>query len=557
MVISYIDAYDRYFKQPMHLLKNLIEPSTMKYLKNKGNIMLSQLKNDLVAGFSVFLLALPLCLGIALASGFPPAAGILTAIIGGVLASWFGGGKLTIKGPAAGLIVITIGAVHVLGHGNAILGYERALAVGIVAACLQIIIALLRKATVAEVMPPAVIHGMLAAIGVIIISKQAYVMFGITPSGHSPLSLLAHLPQSFLDLNPVIFVIGLLALGISIFWPKIKKLSFLPAPMIILACVIPLSMIFDISKVHQYVLFDHSYALSNTYLVSLPLNFFKAIHLPDFSIIFTLDSAKFIVMYTLVGSIESLLTVCAVDSMAPKYAPSNLNRDLLAVGVGNLVSSSIGGLPMISEIVRSKANIEYGAESEKGNFFHGVFMLIAAILIPSIINLIPLSALAALLVFVGFKLVSPTEFKHTYKIGIDQFSLFCTTFIVTLLTDLLIGVCAGILLKFILHICRGNKIKELIIPNIKISIGGPESSIHVHGPLTFLSYLHLKHKIESLMKTEPRINVDLSSVTFIDHSMMVKLDTMQRVYGKSKLNYIKNKHLYGIYHHPLSTQKKK
>lgn len=518
---------------------------------------LGQLKADLTAGFSVFLLALPLCLGIALASGFPPAAGIITAIIGGMLASWFGGGKLTIKGPAAGLIVITIGSVHALGHGDLLLGYERTLAVGVVAAVLQMIIALFRKATLAEVMPPSVIHGMLAAIGIIIISKQSYVMLGVAPTSHSPLALLAHLPQAAVHLNPVVFGIGLLALFISIVLPAIKKLAFIPAPMIILACVIPLSLVFTMSTAHNYEFLDHSYSISPAYLVSLPLNFFQAVHWPDFSVIYTATSIKYIIMYTLVGSIESLLTVCAVDSIVPKYAPSNLNRDLMAVGVGNLICGIIGGLPMISEIVRSRANIEYGATSERGNFFHGLFMLLAAILIPSVINLIPLSALAALLVYVGFKLASPSEFKHVFKIGSDQFFLFCVTLVFTLLTDLLTGVLVGVVLKFILHMVRGNKCRNIFKPDMKVVEELGNNSINIIGPLTFLSYITIKKAIEKFQRKGEHVIIDLSLVTFIDHSMMVKMQTMQKVYTNKQLTIIYSDQLDAIYGHPLSTRKKK
>lgn len=216
-------------------------------------------------------------------------------------------------------------------------------------------------------------------------------------------------------------------------------------------------------------------------MIKLPLQFFDAIRFPDFSDILSPISIKYIIMFALVGSIESSLTVRAVDSIVkssdaklsvPKSSiinpsrTSNLNKDLFAVGLGNLLCACIGGLPMISEIVRSKANIDFGAQTVKSNFFHGLFMLIAVLLLPAIMNLIPLSALAALLILVGIKLASPKEFIHAYKLGIDQFCMLCTTLIITLLTDLLVGVISGMLLQFIIHVVKTRAIKGLFKRNI-------------------------------------------------------------------------------------------
>ncbi len=306
--------------------------------------MKNDVKRDIVAGFSVFLLALPLCLGIAIASNFPPIAGIFSAVIGGMVASFCGSSSLTIKGPAAGLIVIVLGAVQELGQGDILLGYKLTLAVGVIAALLQILIAVMRKAVIAEIMPPSVIHGMLAAIGVIIISKQLYVLTGVTPTASKPLELLLDFPSACSQFQPAVLGIGLFAFCIVLFWPKIKRLSFIPASIVILLAVIPLADFAGLDK---------------KFLINLPTDFFQGIQLPDFSQVFTATSIKYIIMFTLVGSIESLLTVCAVDSIRSDMPPSDLNRDLRATGIANLVSASIGGLPMISEIVRSKANIDY------------------------------------------------------------------------------------------------------------------------------------------------------------------------------------------------------
>jgi MFS superfamily sulfate permease-like transporter len=497
------------------------------------------IKKDIIAGFSVFLLALPLCLGIAIASGFPPVSGIFTAIIGGFLGFLSGGSNVTIKGPAAGMIVIALSAVQELGQGDPLLGYKLTLAVAVVAALFQMLIALMRKAVIAEIMPPSVIHGMLAAIGVIIISKQVYVLEGITPAPAKPLELLYRLPSEIAQLHPILFGIGLFAFCIVVLWPKLTKFSYIPSSMVILAAVIPLSLYFEIAP---------------DYLIQLPANFFDGIQFPDFSQLMSYTSLKYILLFVLVGSIESLLTVCAVDTLRKDAPPSDLNRDLLGLGAANLVSAFVGGLPMISEIVRSKANIDYGAVSAKANFFHGFFMLLAVILFPKVMNLIPLSALAALLIYVGLRLASPAEFVHAYKIGKDQFILFLTTFIVTLETDLLIGVATGFCLKLILLVLRGNRLFSLFFPTFALEKADDHIKLLIDGPLTFVGYLKFKNMLDKLTKEHKKIVVSLHAVTYLDHTVMKKIQLLSQIYKGVEISIDENQQLVRLYNHPLSAR---
>lgn len=511
---------------------------------------MSTIKQDLIAGFSVFLLALPLCLGIALASHYPPAAGILTAIFGGVLTYFFRGSALTIKGPAAGLIVIVLGSVIELGQGDLVAGYERSLAVGVVAALLQILLALYKKAEWAEIMPPAVIHGMLAAIGVIIIIKQLYVLIGIHPSTTNMISLLTHLPQNLFLANPIILGTGLICLLIAIVWPKLKTVNLIPASLIIVLFAIPVSLYFDMQKFHHYHLFDNDYILSEDYLVHLPSHFIQAIRLPDFSMLMTLTSFKYIILFTLVGSIESLLTVCAIDALTQQS--SNLNRDLLGVGTANLACALIGGLPMIAEIVRSKANVDYGAQTAKANLFHGLFMLLAALTLTSYINLIPLSALAAMLIYVGFRLASPRVFIHTWHIGADQLALFLTTFIITIVEDLLLGVICGLILKLILHWFRGNRWADLFKPKIHLSIENNQARIKVAGALTFVSFVRLKHLILQAKSMDKPILLDMTETRFIDHTMLSKIEVIKSQFAADQFIISGDEQLQSVYSHALS-----
>lgn len=516
---------------------------------------MSSLKQDLIAGFSVFLLALPLCLGIALASHFPPAAGIITAIIGGIFTSLLGGARLTIKGPAAGLIVIVVGSVVELGQGDLFLGYQRTLAVGVIAALIQIFISLRKKAGIVESIPPSIIHGMLAAIGVIIITKQFYVLIGSKPMAHTIVGLLTDIPMQINNINPIVFAIGLCALFIVILWPKLKALSFIPSSIIVIAITVPLSIYFDIHDKHTYHLFYNDYILDSSMLVNLPQNLIHAIQFPDFSYLYSFTSAKYIILFTLVGSIESLLSVCAIDSMVKDSKPTDLNKDLLTVGIGNLFVSLIGGLPMIAEIVRSRANIEYGAKSRKANFFHGLFMLIAALLFTPYINLIPLSALAALLIYVGYKLASPKLFIHTYEVGLDQFALFMTTFMVTISVDLLAGVVAGLMLKLLIQVYHGNSLKQIVFPEITLEQTPEGSKISISGPLTFVAYSKLKNLIKDTLLSKNPVIVDLSKTMFIDHTIMSKLESLRDISSDSLLIIANEEHLQPLYNHALATRK--
>jgi MFS superfamily sulfate permease-like transporter len=290
---------------------------------------------DLKAGFLVFLIALPLCLGIAMASGFPPVAGVMTAMVGGLIVSPLGSAPLTIKGPAAGLIVIAIGAVTELGQGDMLAGYHRACAVGMVAAAIQIVFALLRLATVGIAISPSVVHGMLAAIGVIIVGKQTHVALGVAPTATTPLGLVAEIPHSIAHANPEIAAIGVLSLAVLFGWGflRARLAKAIPAPLVVLALAMPLGLLFDLPHPHAYEFWREKFEVGPQFLVRLPGSLLEVIALPDFSQILSGASIKYIVMFALVGTIESTLSCLAVDGLDPKKRASDLNRDLFALGV--------------------------------------------------------------------------------------------------------------------------------------------------------------------------------------------------------------------------------
>jgi MFS superfamily sulfate permease-like transporter len=492
-----------------------------------------------MSGLLVFLLALPLSLGIAMASGFPPVAGVLTAIVGGVVATWFGSAPLVIKGPAAGLIVVALGAVTELGGGDASLGYRKALAVGVAAAAIQIALALLRAGALGDFFPSAVVHGMLAAIGILIFSKQAHVLLGVTPHGHEPLQLLTEVPASLLRANPEIAIIGALSLAILVVHPRLRgRLSVIrkvPAPLLVVLVAMPLAVGFDLDHAHTYTVevLHHSYAIGPEFLVNLPGNLIAALAWPDFSALAMPVAWKYVTMFALVGSIESLLSAKAVEGLDPWHRRYDLDRDLLATGVGNLVAALIGGLPMISEMVRSSANVTYGARTRLANFYHGVFLLIFVAFLPGLIHRIPLAALAAILIVTGARLASPGELVAAWRIGADQAVVFVATVVVTVATDLLIGVAAGIAVKIALHVIRGAPLRSILRAHLDVRRHGPRATIRVVHSAVFSNFLAMRRALERLPPEVTEVSVDVGGAALVDHTVLHRLHDIQREWART------------------------
>lgn len=483
-------------------------------------------KRDLTSGFLVFLIALPLCLGIAMASGFPPIAGIITAIVGGIMGTLIGSARLTIKGPAAGLIVIALSAVTDLADpSDPMLGYKRALAVGVVAGLLQIVLAGVRAGSLGDAFPPSAVHGMLAAIGVIIISKQAHTAMGVKPAAKEPLGLLAEIPHSFMNMNPEIFVIGFTSLIILFGMPRLpfKRAKKIPAPMVVVAVAIALEHLFDLEHDHTYSWHGHNYPVGPTYLVTLPGQLLNAIALPDFGVVFGGPSIKYIVMFLLVGSLESMLSAKAVDQLDPEHRHSDLNKDLLATGMANTIAAAIGGLPMISEIVRSSANIHSGAKTRMSNFFHGTFLMLFVLLLPGLLHQIPLAALGAMLIYTGLRLASPAEFVKTFRIGADQLAVFTTTLVLTLATDLLLGVMSGVLLEMIIHLGRGASPASLFKTHAESEADQGQTVLRVSKSALFTNYIGLKKRIEALSNSVDTLVLDFGNTQLVDHTVLEKL----------------------------------
>ena len=486
---------------------------------------------DAMSGFLVFLLALPLSLGIAQASDFPAVYGLVTAMVGGVVVSLIAGSPLTIKGPAAGLIVIVAGAVAELGQGNSELGWKLALGAIVVAGVIQILFGLMKVGSFSDFFPLSAVHGMLAAIGIIIMSKQLHVLAGMNPVTHEgkpmfePIELLLELRHTFAHFfeHQQVAIIGLISLTIVFGWPMLpfKSLKKIPSALVVLVIAIPLAQFLGVVNVPEIkdasgTVTQHAFSPLLSFKQGLTDIIGIRVSFEGFSQMGTF--VKYVIMFALVGSLEALLTVKAIDLLDPFKRRSNSNKDLIALGVGNVIAGILGGLPMISEVARSSANVNNGGKTRWSNFFHGIFILIFLVFAIYFSDLIPKSALAAMLIGVGWKLAHPREFGHLAKIGTDQILIFITTILVTLLTDLLVGIATGILLEMILHLLRDVRIRSLFTPSYSVN----NHTIEIREAAVFSNFIPIKKKILSFPYNS-HLQIDFKKCFFIDHTVIEAL----------------------------------
>ncbi len=489
---------------------------------------------DMLSGFLVFIIALPLSMGIAQASDFSPIYGLITAAIGGLVVSFFAGSHLTIKGPAAGLIVIVAGSVSEFGGGE--VGWKLTLGAIVIAGLIQILFGFLKLGRLADFFPLSAVHGMLAAIGIIIISKQFHVLLGQNPVHGwldpeladpakskplvEPFELIQAIPHTIRGYDHIALIVGLVSLLIVFGWPMIKNniAKKIPAPLIVLIVAIPLSKFLAMNP-KLFIHFDKSLLDTLSFNVS-----FKGMAQ-------TTTFIKYVVMFALVGSLESLLTVKAIDLRDPWKRKSNPNKDLTAVGLGNTLSGLVGGLPMISEVARSSANVANGARTRWSNMFHGVFLLIFLLLDLEFSDIIPKPALAAMLIGVGVKLAHPREFGYMLKIGKEQLAIFIATILATLATDLLIGIGVGIIVKMIFEIISGVKIKEMFRAKLEISQDHKNIDIIAHSALVFSNYISLYKQLLALPSGK-NVNFMLNKTAMVDHSTMENLHHFAEDYSR-------------------------
>ncbi len=427
-----------------------------------GSGWLASWRQDVPASIVVALVALPLCLGVALASGAPLMSGLVAGIVGGIVVGAISRSALSVAGPAAGLTTIVLAAI------TSLPSFEAFLLSVCLAGVLQMLFAASRGGVIAEFVPGAVITGMLAAIGLILILKQLPHAVGydgdpegdfgfFQPDGDNTLTALSHmLSNDFLWGAAIIAGISL----IFLFWwdkarPRQGPLKLLPGPLVV--------VLFGVGANAGFQAFVPELAIATTHLVQVPVSatpwaLVNEVRLPDFGAITNPKVWSVALTLAIVASLESLLSVKAVDELDPKRRVTDKNRELLAQGSGNLLSGLLGGLPVTSVIVRSSANVESGADSRLSTMLHGAWLLLGLALAPAILNLIPLSALAAVLIATGYKLAKPALFIQRWREGLSQFIPFVVTVAAILFTDLLIGIAIGLVvgMGFVIWRSTGN-----------------------------------------------------------------------------------------------------
>ena len=484
-----------------------------KYFVNAGA--------DMPASIVVLLVALPLCLGIALGSGAPLFSGIIGGVVGGIVIGLLSGSQLSVSGPAAGLTVIVATAIIKLQF------YEAFLLAVVIAGIIQIIFGFIKAGVIGDYVPNSVIKGMLAAIGLILILKQLPHLIGYDRDyGGDESFAQADQENTFSGiisairfLTPAAIVIGAIGIFILILWEgkgvkKSKILRLIPGPLIVVLVGVCINEWFKLYRL--------DYSLETKHLVTLPVarnvgEFFSFFTMPDIQ--FLNNPQVWISAFTLaiVASLETLLGIEAVDKLDPLKRITPTNRELKAQGVGNIVSGFLGGLPLTSVVVRSSANVSAGAKTKVSTILHGILLLICVSLIPNLLNKIPLSALAAVLIFTGYKLVKVSLFKDFYQKGWDQFVPFVVTIAAILLTDLLIGIMIGIGVG-LFYMLRSNFRSSVFVVNDKNNY-----LIRLRKDVSFLNKPIIKKKLEEVPRNAS-VLIDATRADFIDKDVIEEVN---------------------------------
>ncbi|HEV8284285.1 MAG TPA: SulP family inorganic anion transporter [Chitinophagaceae bacterium] len=473
------------------------------------------LKYDLPAGLSVFLVALPLCLGIALASGAPLYAGILSGVIGGIVVSFISGSQLSVSGPAAGLS--TLVAATIVSYGN----YKIFLLAVIVAGIFQIVLGVLKLGVIANYFPSAVIKGMLAAIGILLIAKQIPFALGYDKPDFWSSGLLGffrgkNFSGSIHNFNvhttrgAIIVSLASLAVLILLQQPFAKKLKVIPAPLIAVLIGVLINYLFTSAT--------SAYSLKQAQLVNIPSNIFGNISFPAFSKIFSNSEIwKDGIIIGLLATLETLLCVEAIDKLDRHNRITPVNREMVAQGIGNMVCGLLGAIPMTAVIVRGAANVDAGARTRLSAFTHGLFLLLTVLFIPFALNKIPYASLAAILFVTGYNLTKPKLYRNMWSLGWKQFLPFILTIIIILMTDLLIGVMTGLLLS-VYYIISQNFRAEYKV-QITEKNGHEVFYIKLNSNVTFLNKVKLKDALDKIPE-DSILTIDGSECNFIDYDIL-------------------------------------
>ena len=458
-------------------------------------------------------------------------AGVLSAIIGGVVTTFFRGGHLTINGPAAGLIAAILGGLVALDY-----NINYVLAAIVVAGGIQILLGVFKLGRFAKLLPSSVLHGILAAIGVIIIAKQAPYALGTTSDADTVIGNLLDIFYKLPDANPFVFIVALAGILILVFYKKTsnKIIRAIPAPMWVLLLALPLVFGFDFFTEHSISFLGKSYGVGPKLLIDIPEDPLDCIMHPDFGMIGTMAFWLTVLSITTIASIVTLASARAVDKLDPYKRTTNLNKDLIGVGISTMVSGALGGLPITSVIVRSTVNVNNNAKTRWSNLYHGVFLILFVLILAPVLRSVPLAALAAILVHTGFKLASPLVFKHAYDQGVEQLFFLSSTLIITLFSNLLYGIMGGILITLITHILLARVgflpfFKMIYRSGSKVDrLENGSYDVKLKGISNFLYALQLEKLLQEI-PIGSVVRIDMSQTRLVDLSIMENVIDFKRI----------------------------
>ncbi len=496
------------------------------------------LPKNIFSGFVVSLIALPLGLGLAMASDAPPIAGVIAAIVGGIVVSILGGSHVTIAGPGNGLVGVLLVAIATLGLESA---YVAIMCSGI----LLLLLGFFRMGKLADFFPSSAIQGMLAAIGLIILGKQFHIMLAHKIKREDTVDYLLEIPYTINDAlhygnKGLIFasLAGVLSLTIMLFYSKIrnKYLQLIPAPMWIVLLSIGFSYYFELG-LHEPNPIAKEYMISGIPAIQ---DIIADIPRPNFSGIWSLSFWGSVLALTLISSIESLLSIKAVDKLDSEKRRSNVNRDLKALGLATVGSGLLGGLNVVTVIARSSVNVNNGATNRSSNFFHALFLVVFIVFFSTQLTRIPLPALMAILVYTGYKLASPKVITKMFSIGKEQLIIFFVTLIVTLKIGLITGILAGVITTLIIHTIinrsagYGLFIRNVLKPNVLMYKEHDRKHsyyVSIKHFCSFLNYFRLKQQLDTIPENEDVI-VDFSMCEFVDDTVMENINSYQELFAK-------------------------
>lgn len=496
-------------------------------------------QSDLIAAVSVALIALPLSLGIALAAGAPPMAGIISAVVGGFVTTLYRGGHIAVNGPAKGVIAVILGGIAIMEDGSG-QTFNYVLAAVVVSGAIQVVLGLLKLGRFADIFHSSVIHGLLAAIGIIIFAKQIHVSLGTHSESHSIVENLIDAVRFLPHANPFVIIISGVGLLLLLFHSKIsyKFFHLLPTPMWVIALSIPFAYFFNFFEEHDMSFFGHPFSVGPELLLDIPDSIVESIMYPNFGKIHTIEFWTTVFSILMITSIESLAIAKAIDKIDPYKRKTDLNKDLTGIGLSTMVAGFLGGLPIIAVIIRSTVNVHNGAKTKWSNMYQGLLLLIFIVVLSPIMQQVPLCAFAILLVYTGFKLASPTVFKQVYSHGVEQLIFFVGTMVLTLYTNLLIGLFGGLILVLISHLL----LAKVSIPRFFRMIFRPGSNLlmkpdgsyelKLRGIANFLGILNI-NKLVAQIPNGANATIDLSETRLVGFTVLEDLHDFQKIHQQN------------------------